>query len=183
MEANRMNQDTATFVKFGLGGDTVYCGSSTINGYGKPDNPHAAVNKDDRVIPDGTPCLDMREPCNRAEGIHLSISGPMVNPNLEPGQVSRLGKVTGTFADAVQNDPGNQFGQVIALHNAQQRAPNPTHYGSMDEVAVDIYMALWKQVGARTGHYENGIPVWDQEPDQDQEADDTPPPQQTMMEI
>jgi hypothetical protein len=153
-----MKNEVAKLVKFGNGGDTIYYSKgSTCSGYGTPERPHAAEGKD---IPDGTPCIDMREPCARSAGIKLSISGPMVNVDLAPGQVSRAGKITGIFAHAVTSEPGNQFGQLINLHNSLE---GKAEYGALDDVAIDIYLALWRAVGARIGNYQDNQPVWQEQ--------------------
>ena len=150
-----MQKDTPKLVTFGNGGDTIHFSvGHTCSGYGSPERPHAAKGKD---IPDNTPCVDMREPCSRSEGIKLSIGGPMVNVDLDPGQVSRMGKVTGIFAQAVTSEPGNQFGQLINLHNGLE---GKTEFGPLDDVAIDIYLSLWKNAGARIGSYQDNKPVW-----------------------
>lgn len=179
-----MNKAIPKLVTFGRGGDCVHYGSvktktgsskSTCTGYGTPERPHAADNAK-REIPDGTPALDKRPAIDTPAGFSYAIKGPMVDVDLEPGTCSRLGKMENSIvADAVTRDPGNAFGQLINLHRSSQGRQK---YGPLDEVAIDIYMARWKELGARTGHYENGTIIWDADPEPEPEA---PAPEQPAL--
>lgn len=75
---------TATLVKFGEGGDTLYFKENghKSTGYGSPENPHAAISNDLHIIPNGTPVLDLRDAVKTEEGFSWVFRGPMYNPNV-----------------------------------------------------------------------------------------------------
>jgi hypothetical protein len=156
----------AKLVWFGRAGDTVeYGGGCHSSGYGSPEKPHAAATAgkgDDFVIPDGCPVLDKRPALDTPEGYRFVYSGPMVNVDLAPGEVDRIGDISDSIvAQAVMAEPGNGFGPLAAYSIAQTKAKAKATYNSLDHVDTATYVRLWKELGARTGHYQGGIIVWD----------------------
>jgi hypothetical protein len=143
----------AKLVTFGHGGDTVYYGHGTVgSGYGTPENPHAATN-----IPDGTPALDKRPAIDTPAGYSFVFKGPMVNPDLDPGEVSKCPDLSDNImVRAMLETPGNQFGTLAALQMIHDK-PTP---GPLDSVDTETYCQLWQNLGARRGVYQNGLIHW-----------------------
>jgi len=142
------DKDNAALVTFGLGGDTVHLkGGGTITGYGSPEKPHAGND-----VPDGTLALDKLPALAKDEGVRLAIGGPLVKVDLDPGTVDKLGKASSPMADFMMNDPGNGFGNILRLHNSQVNSK----YCALDHVATDIYIGLWRDIGAIVGQMQGG---------------------------
>jgi hypothetical protein len=151
-----MEARIAKLVVFGGGGDTVHCGAGvTITGYGRPDNPHAACVKDDRIIPDGTPAIDIRAAIETDGGYSWVFEGPMVDVDLADGQVDQCPEPSEIFAEAVA---GNPFGRLLAIQEAQRA--RKVRAGSLDSVSIAEYVAGWRKHGARIGEYRAGSIVW-----------------------
>ena len=148
----------AKLVEFGRGGDTVYFGKGcTCSGYGDPDRPHAAAPHDDLVIPDGTPAVDVRPAIDTDEGYKWVFKGPLVNVDLPDSDVDRCPQPDSLMACAMA---GNAFGGLLALQEVH-RYNSPKTAGPLDSVSIPVFVAGWREHGARIGHYLNGVIVWD----------------------
>lgn len=148
----------AKFVEFSLGGDTVHYGDGcTGSGYGSPERPHAADPRT-HEIPDGTLVLDKRPALGTAAGKHWVFKGPMVNVDLEEGEVDRLPE-GGIIAQAMMGDRSNQFGQMLRAQKAHKEKTSQP--GPLDYVSVSEYVAGWVAKGAIVGTYENGNIKWE----------------------
>jgi hypothetical protein len=135
---------TVRAVSFGLGGDTVYLPAGrVITGHGRPERPHAAdFSRDERqdlIIPDGTPAVDVRAAVETDAGWGHAYKGPILDPDLPAGHVRRLME-----PDASPLRPGE----------------TP---GGLDYAALDIWLAGWRKVGARIGQYSNRSIIWESE--------------------
>lgn len=146
----------AKLVKFGRGGDTVHFGhGSTSSGYGSPENPHAAAGIE---IPDGTPAVDMRAAVETPEGYAWVFRGPLVDVDLEDGEVDPCPELSGIMAGAIMADSSNPYAGLLLTHQAT-RTSSPR--GSLDSVCIREYLAGWRAHGARIGSYQAGKIVWD----------------------
>jgi len=152
--------DTAKLITFGKGGDTVELGRyHNISGYGNPDNPHAA-DLSNPEIQNGCPVIDKRPAVETPDGIAMAFMGPMVNVDLPCGAVDKLIDTTDNLmCKAMKSDDGNGFGGLIRTHE-DSRAKN-SKYGPLDFVDVATYIELWRSVGARIGHVQNGEFIWE----------------------
>lgn len=144
---------TAKLVCFGRGGDSVEYGNGCRgSGYGTPERPHASAGC---IIPDGTPAIDKRPAIETDEGFNWVFKGPMCNPDLVDDEVTECPEPSGALVAGVS---GNQYGALLTLqhaHKAVSRTPGP-----LDFVSIRQYVEGWRRVGARIGHYENGVIVW-----------------------
>lgn len=143
----------AKLVTFGRGGDTVYLGKgSTISGYGKPENPHAAKGE---TIPDGTPVIDTRAATETTEGIAWVFKGPMVDPDLPDGACDSCPQPSEVLAGGLTGG----FRNMAALHMLSRAKKEKR--GPLDHVSVSEYVQGWREHGARIGSYQNGVIVWE----------------------
>ena len=148
----------AKLVTFGVGGDGVELGKgSHISGYGNPDRPHASAPSDTLMIPDGCPAIDMRPAVESGDGVKLAISGPMVNVDLADDDVDRCPEPSALMGVAMA---GNAYGTMLAVQKVSRLA-DPVKPGPLDKVSVKVYIGLWRDAGARIGHYMGGSIVWD----------------------
>ena len=154
MQGDSAMERTAKLVCFGRGGDSVeYGGGCHGSGYGTPENPHASAGC---IIPDGTPAIDKRPAIETDEGFNWVFKGPMCNPDLVDDEVTECPEPSWALAAGVS---GNQYGALLTLqhaHKATQRTPGP-----LDYVSIRQYVEGWRQRGARIGHYQGGVIVWD----------------------
>jgi hypothetical protein len=158
--------DTAKFVEFGRGGDTVhFARGHYAAGYGTPENPHAAQIKEGRAIPDGTLALDQRQAIGTKAGYAWVFRGPLLNVDLPVGEVLPLhdpGRPASIIEDVLLSERDhNDYGRLVALHRAHEETSKDP--GPLDEVDIQTYIAGWLRVGARLGRYEGGRIVWDDE--------------------
>lgn len=145
-------QRIAKLVCFGRGGDSVeYGGGCRGSGYGSPEKPHAAHPDE---IPDGTPVIDKRPAVDTAEGYSWVFKGPIVNVDLPDNVVDACPQPSAALAAGVA---GNAYGSLLAMQAAHAK-PTP---GPLDSVSTQEYIAGWRAVGARIGHYEKGVIVWE----------------------
>lgn len=148
-----MKERVAKLVTFGRGGDCVYYGRYWRSmGYGSPERPHAA----DTDIPDGVVAIDQRAAIEtRDDAYDWAFQGPMVDVDLPEGQVDPC-EPSGIMIDAMKSDSGNQFGQLLKLHEMNNTQPGP-----LDHVSIKQYVDGWRLVGARIGFYKNGKIIWE----------------------
>lgn len=150
------NKTTARLIKFGRGGDTVYCGHGvTCTGYGSPGNPHAARADEDLTIPDGCPVVDVRAAVETADGYRWVFAGPMVDVDLPDGESSECPIPSPMLVAGVA---GNEYGSLLAIHEATKQA---SPRGALDSVSIGEYLAGWRDHGARVGQYLGGAIVWE----------------------
>ena len=148
----------AKLVEFGNGGDTVYFAKgSRCEGYGSPENPHAAAPHDDLTIPDGTPAVDVRPAIETDDGYRWVFKGPLVNVDLPESEVDRCPQPDSLMACAMA---GNEFGTLLALQECHRHS-SPATAGPLDSVSTGVFVQGWREHGARIGHYQNGAIVWD----------------------
>lgn len=156
-----MEERTAKLVTFGRGGDTVeYSRWEHGSGYGSPENPHAA-DPTSHEIPDGCPVIDMRPAVDAGPGVAMAISGPMVNVDLEPGEVDALCDTTpNLMAATMKAEPGNAFGALLV--NQEFARAQGRKYGPLDSVDLETYISLWREAGARIGTVQGGEFIWEE---------------------
>lgn len=153
-------------VTFGKAGHSVYYhhnakegSKSHESGYDDPETffapskwwAHDYMTQRDAASWEGVPWVNMRKAVETEAGYRHVFKGPMVDVDLQPGQVDRLGEVSELFACAVAE---NDFGKLLALqmaHNAASKAAGP-----LDSVDVAEYCRLWKAAGASVGVIRNG---------------------------
>lgn len=154
---------TPKLVTFGKGGDQVYYSRSChSSGYGSPERPHAADFGAGPFPPDGCPVIDKCPAVDAGKGTSLAIRGPMVDVDLEPGQVDRLQDLSGNLmVHAMASEPGNQYGRLALMQMAARQTRQ--EYGPLDHVDIATYVRLWRVAGARIGHYQFGRIVWEGE--------------------
>ena len=152
-----MTANVAKLVHFGRGGDTVHFAKGhECSGYGSPENPHAACNHGDTVIPDGCPVVDVREAVETTEGYKWVFKGPMVNVDLADDEVDECPIPSPLFASAMV-EGGGSFGGLLAIHAAQRAVKQRS---GLDSVSIREYLDGWREHGARIGEYQNGKIVW-----------------------
>ena len=149
----------AKLVCFGRGGDTVeFSGSCHCSGYGTPERPHAAEPGPSCIIPDGTPVIDKRGVIETEEGFRWVFDGPMVNVDLADDDCDYCPDPSPLMAEAMMH-PGNGFGPLLAQHivaRGQRRKRS-----GLDMVGIREYVEGWREHGARIGHYEANVIIWD----------------------
>jgi hypothetical protein len=151
-----MKTEIAKLIVFGRGGDTVYYSAyCRSTGYGNPENPHAATETADRIIPDGTPVIDLRDAVETDAGFSYAISGPMVNPDLKDDDVSYCPEPSEILAEAMQ---GNEYGALLNIHAAQKAIT--TAPGALDFISTAEYFRNWRERGAKIGYYKAGKFIW-----------------------
>jgi hypothetical protein len=149
----------AKLVCFGNGGDSVeFGGGCSSSGYGNPERPHAAEPDDDCIIPNGTPAIDKRPAIQTDEGYRWVFKGPMCNVDLPDGDYEPCPEPSPIFTSAMIQ-PGNGFGPLLAEHIVSRRSG--AKRSGLDRVSISEYIAGWRAVGARIGHYQDGKIVWD----------------------
>ena len=158
-----MHTRTVGLITFGLGGHSEQHvpeknSSSHLSGYAKPDT--WKPNKD-TIYPDGTPVFDHRELFEKSP--MLAIKAPMVSLGLKPGEVDSLD--VGTIQDsimckAMMEESGSQFGSLLGYH-AAQKVTAPKEYGSLDNIALDLYIKYWKERGSRYGEIKDNEIIWE----------------------
>lgn len=155
-----MKKHIAKLVTFGKGGDTVYYGAGcTGQGYGSPERPHAAEVRDTKEFPDGTPAIDKRAAVDTDAGLKLALHGPMVNVDLQLGDVDRCPCLEESIVGQAMLAAGNGYTPLVAGQMLARKV-NAT-YGPLDSVDTETYIRLWRGVGARIGQYRNGKIVWE----------------------
>jgi hypothetical protein len=160
---------TPALVTFGRGGSTVYYmprKEGTLNygvcrreGYDTPDNffapsrwwAHDYATRTDPEPYEGVAFVDMREAVEHDAGVKMSISGPMVDITLPPGEIARCPEPSDLLALAVA---GNEFGALLSIQG-EQRASG-AQYGALDSVDIATYQRLWKAAGAKIGKVKDG---------------------------
>jgi hypothetical protein len=131
--------------KFGLGGDVVYFKESRtkLSGYGDPIRPHACSD-----LPSGVLLLNVIPAVERSLKVssNLTYKIPLLGTALPPNSYQRF------------DDPEIiPYDSSINLH-------------VFDLVSLDVYISLWRSIGAQTGITgENGTFIWDSIPE-DREA-------------
>lgn len=88
----------------------------------------------------------------------LVVKGPMFDPTLAPDEVDRFGDKE-TLADIML--PGLQGGYFAAGVLSLVEKSEGDRLGSLDGVGLDIWVALWREAGARIGMVQNGEVVWE----------------------
>jgi hypothetical protein len=145
-------------ITFGAGGDTVYYSRGSYSqGYGTPENPHAA-NPTTKNIPDGTPVVDTTAAGKTREGIAWAIKGPLVNVDLAEGECAPLEIDKDSLVAGAAAATNRTFAFLLALQMVAKHGV--TTRGPLDHVSIAEYAHGWKEHGARIGHYEAGKIVW-----------------------
>ncbi len=119
-----------------LGGKV--CGTSSLSGIHEPLEVFATTES---RLAEGAYIVDKR-PCG-ADGIAAVYSGPMAKVGLPALTISRMWEKDQTFASMLD---------ALACEDTNK---------GMTFVSLDIYVALWRNVGARIGRKVNGQIVWE----------------------
>lgn len=105
--------DTAKLLHFGRGGDTMHLTRhSKIEGHGSPERPHACTPGPDRVIPVGTPVVDVREAVLAEPGFKWVFRGPLVD-------VDATKRVNWAKVHGLSDVPIDQFIEGWRAHGAR----------------------------------------------------------------
>lgn len=164
----KRSRETPGLVVFGKAGHSVYYkrdagnGSCHESGYDDPENffspskwwAHDYMEQRDSTQYEGVRWINMREAVETEAGYRQVFRGPMVDVDLEPGQVDACPEPSPIMASAMIGDPGNDFGKLLVLqkaHTMTKRTPGP-----LDSVDTEEYCRLWKAVGAKVGTIRNG---------------------------
>lgn len=122
---------------------------SQLQGY------HGQLEKHLPELEEGSLVLDTR-PCEgRKDWIHNVLSGPLVNPDLAPGEVDSL---TDT-EDCIFHEVGG-FAGMLAIHENLHRQGK---LGSLDKVSPEMLCAWWKERGAKVGYIKEGEMIFPEE--------------------
>ena len=152
------NNAPVKLVTFGRGGDSVYfSGGSACQGYGTPENPHAA-NPTTKNIPDGTPVIDTTPAVKTREGVAWALKGPMVNVDLAEGECNPMEINKDSLVAGAAAATNGTFAFLLALQIVAKNGV-PTR-GPLDYVSIAEYALGWKEHGARIGHYEADKIIW-----------------------
>lgn len=102
----------------------------------------------------GTPVYDA-DKADTDAFTSLVISGPMVDPTLEPGTVKRFGEDEKRAMLGMLPGLGGAFATLATLAMAD--------VSSLDYVATDVYLAMLRErvPGVRFGRVERGSVVWE----------------------
>jgi hypothetical protein len=158
-------------VAFGAGGHTVYFHrfghtTSRQSGYDNPgtffalrhwwaDPPDVLTCLHDPAAYQGVPVIDMRAAVTSPAGMHMAISGPMVDVDLTDDEVDACASPSPIFAAAVA---GNAFGTLLQLQKATRATAK---HGALDSVSVPEYVRLWREAGARIGNIVGAAIEWE----------------------
>jgi len=146
-----------SLICFGLGGHTLYYRNNrTLQGYLRPND----VSVEEAKEWEDCPVLDIRGALNTEAGRKWVLIGPMVNPDLPPGECTRLqvGPVT-PLEHILLEDSENPIGKLYRLHLACTLTNSKP--GPLDRVSVEEYIQGWRKVGAKSGRVVGGRIVWD----------------------
>ena len=143
-------------ISFGLGGHQMYFTDDpncTLSGYDSPESllKYKVKDYDGRYQLEGAVVIDKRECMSAAK----CFASPLVSTGLKPGEIDHFDTDlidSSMMCKAMMDEPGNGFGSMLKVAK--------TGVGSLDSVAVDVYTAWWKDVGARIGRFEDGQIVW-----------------------
>jgi len=141
----------------GCSGDGIRDASSTfsISGmYGEPEQHFGRVKVGGWII-DKRPVENFTSAVMRA---------PLLGLRLDPDEIDSLTKdeIAGSmFAQAVMSQPGNGFGQILHLENADRSARPKRKFGSLDTVGINLFLDYWRELGARIGQVTDGGVEWE----------------------
>lgn len=96
---------------------------------------------------DGVPVLDKRAALKTEAGSAWVFSGPMIDVDLQDGQVDRLGDVSPLMAPVIA-----AYGMAGCLAQTW-KAQAKGQAGSLDNVSVAEYIRGWVDHGARLGRF------------------------------
>ena len=151
------------FLSFGAGGFTLYTGDhSRLSGYRTRENffkpskwwTHQHRELEDPRLFEGLPWMDMTHLADSAVGRSMSIRGPLVGPHLRPGERETLSGLQ----DSAWKWVGLQgeFAAIfrLACIHEQEDSKRP---GPLDQVSIEEYCFMWRQVGAHVGTIQAGV--------------------------
>lgn len=162
---------TPKLVTFGKRGHTIHFArkfeyggysSSREEGYDDPENffepskwwAHTWMERRDIREFEGCAWVNMREAVETDQGFKMAVSGPMVNVDLADGEIDRCPQPSEMMATAMMSEPGNQFGQLLALQGVSRAKREKI--GPLDSICISAYLQAWKEVGAMVGRIING---------------------------
>jgi len=127
----------------------------SIQGYDSPERfeTELAGGKYPDLDLEGVPVLDKRAALEA--DVRLAFDSPMVDPDLEPGTVSRFGDAGRASARAMLPALGGGFKALAAT------AVLDPSYGGLDYVAADLFVEWWRARGARAGRIVGGRITWE----------------------
>ena len=153
-----MKEEVPKLATFGRGGDTLYMtGNCTCSGYGSPERPHAAEDCERHRIPEGMPAINLLPAIQTDEGFRWAIRGPMVDVNLDDGEVDECPTPSPMLAGAVAD---NQYGTLLAMQEVSRHKKEKR--GPLDQVSISEFIQGWREHGAIIGRFENGCYVWEE---------------------
>lgn len=150
-------------VTFGRGGHGIeFAGNCRHeSGYDRPENffgprkwwAHDYTTQRDASQFEGVPWVDMRPAVETSAGFSWAYRGPLVNVDLPPGGINRLGAVDPIMGRAMV-ESGGEFGALLIMQAAARL--EKVAAGPLDYVDVWTFCAGWKKVGARVGIIKSG---------------------------
>jgi len=158
---------TYAVITFGLGGFHAEAGEGwgSLSGYSRPEHFEKDLADPERFNDfnfEGAYALDIREAVSSRP--MLGILAPLCRPSLPPGTVKKFNE-TVDLTDPITQAITKEFTRTSPTLRAAVAAHQ---FGSMDDVALDIYVEWWRSHGARVGRIEgdkiNWEPVTEPEP-------------------
>lgn len=167
----KRSKETPKLVSFGKAGHSVYFArvkdtdhssySSKETGYDDPETffapskwwAHTWMEQRDSSQYEGCAWVNIREAVETEAGLKMVFRGPMVDVDLEDGQVDRCPQPSDLMASAMTSSP-NEFGNLLILQAASRALKQKA--GPLDSVSIAEYLALWKAAGAKVGTIKNG---------------------------
>lgn len=147
-------------VVFGCGRTTIhYTANHRCEGYDHPEDffepsrwwTHDHAERKGIEQWEGVPYVDLRAAVDHAAGYKMVINGPMVDVDLEPGEVERLPEPDPIMAGAMAF---NSYGTLLTLQKAAR--VQGKRAGPLDSVSIAEYLDLWREAGATVGVIRNG---------------------------
>ena len=151
-------KERVLLIWFGLAGHSMELdyprGRAHLSGYDDPTTFQREVDAgryDGYDIPDGTPVIDKRPALERRPG--LAVTMPMLDVTLPPGEHRAFGDRDTLRSMAGPGGLSGAFATLAALAQSSK-------FTGLDDVATDVYVALWESEGALVGTWENGRISW-----------------------
>lgn len=130
----------------------------TEQGYDSPEDffqpskwwAHDWLEQRDKAEFEGVPYVDKRAAVETPEGMEWVLKGPLVDVDLDDGEVSELPPISPIMGFGLAH---SGFGGLLAMHLAQK---SKAKRGSLDGVSVAEYVAGWWKHGATVGVIQDG---------------------------
>ncbi|HLO99268.1 MAG TPA: hypothetical protein VK171_11785 [Fimbriimonas sp.] len=102
---------------------------------------------------EGVPWLDVRTAVESPAGREMSISGPMLNLTLAPGEVHRFPDPDDGIIEVLLGDTSSLQCQLLSRQYAGVTFEG---LGPLDQVDLETYLRLWFKAGATGGQIKGG---------------------------